>query len=303
MSQVDPLFLIGVIREKEKSFLQPDEYTRLAANINAVRDTPYGATLGAEISLASVEAAILRYLHQELTWIRNYLDNDRVLAFMAARYDAINVAAAILQFKQKSTALLLPSSLGSLRQDALFAAIWDNNPKALAGSPWQAVVVEEVAHVREDGWLLSQLLGRMAGHYTSVLNQLAFTPLSAQIATIASHRLAADAALRFGQATALPEMSHQLEAWGHGRLTADTIAHVHNQTSATAYELAWDAEIMAAISPYRFHVDGYDPVIAYWWAKQIESQSVRLIVAGTLAGLSPEAVAAFTRPYYQPKFV
>lgn len=300
MPKVDPIFIIGVIREKEKNFLRSDDLVRLMENIHALRDTPYGETLPAEITLASADAAIEHHLHEELRWLSEYIDSQKALTFMASRYDAINIVSAIIQFKHGNNMLQLPSSLGSVSQDTLFAAIWDSNFEPLAKSAWKDIVEREVLEAKKTGWHASQLLGRMPAHWASVLQKLAFTPLTKQLAAMASHRQEIDSALRLEPKKTITEISQQLKAWGHSHVTQPELQQVKNQISATAYELAWDKEMMAAISPYRFHISGYDPIIAYWVAKQIESQHVRLIVAGKLANLATEKIKSFARPYYQP---
>lgn len=300
MPKVDPIFIIGVIREKEKNFLQPDEYTRLTENIRGLRDTPYGETLTSEITLASANEAIAHHLREELQWLSLYLDNDQVLAFMTSRYDAMNIVSAITQFKRGDKTLQLPSSLGSVSQDALFAAIWDGNFEPLHKLAWKDIIEQEMHEAKKEDWHASQLLDRMSAHYADVLQKLAFTPLTKRLATIAAHRREVDTVLRLESKKTITEIMRQLKDWEHMHVTQEGVEQVKNQISATAYELAWDKEMMAAISPYRFHISGYDPIIAYWVAKQIESQNIRLIVAGKLANLATEKIKSFARPYYQP---
>lgn len=300
MSKVDPIYIIGVIREKEKNFLQPDEYIRLQEHVGALRDTAYGQTLPTHISLADADKAIEHHLREELTWLTSYLDNDQVIAFMTARYDAINIVSALLQKKRESNTLALPSSLGSISQDALFAAIWNSDFTQLAKSPWQHMIETEIEQLSKPDWHASQLLDRMATHVPAILEKAAFTPLTRQLAAIALHRSQTDAALRLENKQSLTDVINELHAWNHHHISQTIANQVKTHVSATEYELAWDKEIMAAISPYRFHVSGYDPVIAYWVAKQIESQNVRLIIAGKLASLPKETIASFSRPYYQP---
>ena len=300
MPKVDPIFIIGAIREKEKNFLQSDEYVRLMEHTQALRDTPYGETLADEITLASADAAIKHHLREELQWLSQYIDNDKVLAFMTSRYDAINIVSAIIQCKRGKKILELPSSLGSIAQDTLFAAIWDSHFEPLTKSAWKDIIEHELRAAQKTDWHASQILGRMPAHYATVLQKLAFTPLTKQLATIASHRSEVDAALRLEPTKTITDITQQLQDGGHTHIPQEAIQQVKNQISATAYELAWDTEVMAAISPYRFHVSGYDPIIAYWVAKQIESQYVRLIIAGKLANFTTAKIKSLARPYYQP---
>jgi len=119
MPAVDSTYLIGVIREWEKSFLQDDEYTRLieAADgieaVAALRDTPY----------APLPDKHLREVH---AWIGDMSDDARVWQFISARYDGLNAALALIDRMEGKTEPGSLSELGTIPAALWQTVVWNN---------------------------------------------------------------------------------------------------------------------------------------------------------------------------------
>jgi vacuolar-type H+-ATPase subunit C/Vma6 len=55
---------------------------------------------------------------------------------------------------------------------------------------------------------------------------------------------------------------------------------------------------MNIIRKHRLEPTGYDPIIGYWYAKEIEAKTVRLLLSAKLGGLPPSTMETLIRPRY-----
>ncbi len=323
MATSDPGYIIGVIRAKEKSFLSADAYVRLldaphpADCLSALLDTPYGRWLTTVDHLNNVLPALDDHLLEELTWLMDCLDNKNIQFFMTARADAVNIASAIAQWKQGDQTYVRPSALTSLSQDALYTAVWDR-PTGPALGPWQTVIDREKQAAAQTDWKYSATWQRMPAHLLNVMHTLARTPLMRASTRWQAHQIVAAAAIRHLPPVLLPDnllqayaipatiqlstpslLQQQLLNWGYTHFTGPVVEAAANASDATAYELAWDKELVALLRTARLSVEGYDPILAYWFGKQLEVRNVRLILSAKLAGMSKTAIARLQRPFSQ----
>lgn len=312
MPATDPTFIIGVIRAKEKSFLEADEYVRLmdAPHISdclrTLIDTPYGRWLESADKGEKVLEALGRHVLEEYRWLSGYIDNRNVQFFMTARYDALNIASALLKWKNGDKAFVRPSAVASISQDALYTAIWGTAANGTASlGVWQSVILQEKREVKKPDWKYSAMLQRMGNHMLAVMRTLAFTPLMREITQLQAHKTEIDTRIRpaAGLAVDPAHLLQQVVTWGYKEFTLPALAAVVNATDATAYELAWDSELIHLLRARRLGVSGYDPIISYFLGKQMESRNLRQILSAKLAGLPQETVVALKRPYYQYTYV
>lgn len=327
MPHTDPSFLIGVIREKEKQFLDSDRYVRIVQSpsveggLAALSDTVYGRWMKEPYSVAGALAALDAHAKEEMDWIFDYLDAPRVRLFVSAQADALNIVDALFAWKQGEPTFELSSQLGSLSQEKLFDAVW-NNVSLTGVGPWGAIIADERARAQEETWSQSQVLGRMAGRVVEVLFALADTPLMRELAALVAHKAMVEVVLRkqeplalsakmitslhgeaLAHAASVPELVQALTALGYTQFSTQALEEVESHIDATAYELAWDTELLHAVRRHRLDVSGYDPIIAYWFGKQMEGRSLRFMISAKASGMSEEKVQSFLRPYYQYSFL
>jgi V/A-type H+/Na+-transporting ATPase subunit C len=83
-------------------------------------------------------------------------------------------------------------------------------------------------------------------------------------------------------------------------LTDADVASVRQKHSAIEYDRAWDEALVNLLRQYRWQAEGYDPILAYWYAKELEVKTVRLVLSAKLGGLAAKTVATLVRPLYLP---
>lgn len=270
---VDATYVIGILREREKYFLGEDEYTRLigapspAAAAHVLAETPYGSGDGLE--------HVLSDLHD---WLSAVLEDRRVVHFLFARYDAFNVATALIRRRLglgDDPSVL--SALGSFSTTALSSAVWHDLSGEMLPRRWR----ETVRALREREVPAADLVAEVAAVLSAWYEELAFTPLMRDLTGLFAERLAVE-----GQQRPLAEAREEPSGGVPARL------------SASVWDAQWDALIMARLQRARREVVGYDPVISYWFAKELEIKTVRVLLSGRSMGLSAAELQYLRRPFY-----
>ena len=326
MPQVDPTFIVGAIREKEKHFLEADEYTRLIGApsldeaFRVLVDTPYGVWLQEELSLPTVYDSLRSHLKEELTWLFDLLDDPRVKLFLSARYDALNIAHALIEFASNKDTLTLLTPLGAITQDTLFTTVWKDEHWDALPEEWREIIQTERNTIITEGWTKSQLFSRMESHVVSVMENVAFTPLMKRMTKVIRDQYAAERALRtelpkkevteddpitksplvsLTDASSVDEMERIFTEAGYTRFTKEMLEEISSGSGSLMYERAWDEEVMDILHTFRLEPTGYDPVISYWFGKESEVKMLRILFSAKSSGLPKEQIEALRRPYYQ----
>ena len=324
MPATSPSYLVGVIREKEKSLLSEDVYTRILgarSGIEAVRsmaDTSYGVQLSSVNAFEGVSQALSEQALTELTWILDGLDKPEIQSFLTARYDALNIANSIISFVSNKNAPENLSPLGSISQDVLFNVFWSERDVTLLPYAWRTIVKSERDLIGTEDWSTTALLDRMAGHGSDVLTTLARTPLSKTLARIMSARLTTDRYTRrqsttltdLGTISSLPitketsptKVVEALISAGITKATEKALEDVQAGASALVYERMFDEAIVDALRNYRLEVVGYDPVIAYWFGREMERKTLRMVLSAKFSGVHADTIQELVRPLYQKSF-
>ena len=293
MPSVDPPYVIGVIREKEKGLLSADEYTRIVGAptpeeaVHVLNDTPYGIAF--EQSGSAFEALSI-HLRQELDWLQELIKDKDVVTFITARYDGLAITSALFDVRDGKDTLSMPVALASISPQLLERIMWHNEGIEDAPVRWQEYIRSESERVRQDDWTKTDALTRAEAQVKDVMKQAARTPMMKSIAALVSERLALDLAVRVQQV--IPE---QLPDF----LEKESATAVADQVSATAYEKAWDERLLTLVRDRRNEPIGYDPIVGYWYAKEIEAKTLRLLLFAKLGGMSTSQMAPLIRSRYQ----
>lgn len=297
MANVDAPFVIGVIRQKEKGLLQQDEYTRIVgaptadAAVHSLADTPYAMYLE---DSASVFEALEAHLYAELKWLESVVNDERVLHFITARHDGVRVASALMHYKAGRPKQTDNRKLSSISKEVITSVLWDNIGHEDLPDPWREFIRAEREKAEQDEpWSKKEFLLRMKDQTNNVMNELAFTPMMREIASLYTERQEFDMSFRDITADA-NEQQLDSPSW------ADTqaIEAVTTSTSAIQYEYAFDAAIVDRIRTQRTTPIGYDPIVAYWMAKELEVRTLRLVLSAKFGGLSEDTVRSLIRPLY-----
>jgi len=272
---VDAPYIIGVIRSKEQGLLQSDEYTRLIDapnNSDAIRvlvDTPYGAWLESNTA-DDAFAALTKRLHSLQEWLEETLVDIDVLRFVQLRYDALNVATALIEFQAGYPEPTQISELGSIKPRLLQGVIFNQLGIDELTPDWKAFIKAEQDQLPSNNsdvatWK-NGLLERCEDFVTTQMEKLASTPFMKWYVEFSQRRLASDRERR-GET-----------------LTADFVS-----------ERDWDNELVEKIMGYAGDPIGYDPIIAYWLTVELEARTIRLVLAAKLQGSKPEDIRPLLR--------
>ncbi|MFH1354303.1 MAG: V-type ATPase subunit [bacterium] len=241
MTKADTPYLIGVIREWERGFLEDDEYTRLieAKSIEEARhvlvDTPYG------------ERPMEEHLQEVHKWLGGGVNDERVYQFISARYDALNVATALMEKRGGNEAMKEKSPLGSLSADIIQSTVWHNLGWENVPEIWESFIKGQLEV--EAG--LADIMAAAASRAQTWRKQLAFTPLMREVA-----------------------------AWyDKGERQDKRERPFTPQDDATEYDRQMDEELIKIIKQHRFEPTGYDMIMAFWYAKELEVRNLRLLLA------------------------
>lgn len=273
MPQVEAPFIIAVIREKEKTLLSDNEITRIMHEMSlldareVLMDTPYALFLTEDVSIPH---GLTKALEAEFLWLAEHLDDKNVLAFIAARYDVLHLAQAIIALNAGEPHVPEMSRIGTLSHELLQEMVFTQGyvPTKETRFWVEAVRVQKEA-ITNNTWSMPFLFESMQHVLEDRLQELASTPFMKQLAAQVKSRHESDSALR-GDA---------------------------GVTDAVAYEWDWDAKAIRLAASLRFEPIGYDPIIAYWITKEMEVKTITLVFAALAGGFSPEEVTRLIRPF------
>ncbi len=273
MPTVEAPFIIAVIREKEKFLFGDNEVTRMMHTLSmkdareVLMSTPYAMFLQEGVSVSD---ALTNALETEYAWLAEHLDNEKIVAFIGARYDALHIALGIMALHNGQTHMPKVPELGILSQELLQEFIFTNSDKPdTQYQYWQDVIAREKQELAAHTWATTQFFIRIQEALEQRLQQLAKTPLMHALADSTRERHARDIELRNS-----PEQLND----------------------ATQYEYDWDMQAVTRAQAFYIEPTGYDPIIAYWIIKEMEVKTIRLIFAGLAGGFSREEIQALIRP-------
>lgn len=273
MPSVDTTFIVGVLREWEKGLLEADEYTRIIeANtikeaIHTLVDTPYGSYMGKPIEAGVVFKALDYHLQLVHTWLADKLADSRVLQFISARYDALNIGTCLVQYGHGAKEPGQLSALGYISADALHSSVWHGLGWDMMPEFWERAI-KELQQEEFEPTILLEHIAHKAGVW---LSSLAFTALMHQLVEAQQGRLATAAAIR-------PYLQDE---------------------GALEQEKQWDEEVMKIIKQYKNEPTGFDPIVAFWYAKELEVKCLRLLLTAKIAGQVTDEVKQLQRSLYR----
>ncbi len=273
---VDTPYIIGVIRSQEQGLLQSDEFTRLIeapSNSEAIRvlvDTPYGAWLTTNTADEAFTALTKRLVHLQ-AWLVDTLVDIDVLHFLQLRYDALNVATALIEFQAGSAEPTQLSGLGAINPLLVQSVVFNQLGHDELSEQWETFIRSEQEQLPgEDADVAQWKNGLLARSETFVVEQMresATTPFMKWYVDFTERRLMDDRAKRNGE-----------------ELTADFTT-----------EREWDNELVNKLREFAGDPIGYDPVVAHWLTVELEARTIRLVLAAKLQGSKPEDIRPLVR--------
>lgn len=275
MPQADIPYIIGVIREKEKSLLEADEYTRIRGAANAAEaahafsDTAYGMHLA---SAAGPLAAISERLADEFEWLVEVFGADHaIITFIAARFDALHIAAALIDTHTQEERASHTRSLGTMSAELISSCVrddagWESVPQA-----WRAFLQAETKCLAEPNWTKGAAIERVKDQMLHVMRQSANGELAQSIVALTKKRLEQEATIRPND------------------LPSDLIA----------FERNWDEELLALLRPWRADAVQADAVLAWWYALATEAKTLRLVLSAKISGFSDSTLEQLQRSFYR----
>jgi len=273
MPAVDTTYIIGTLREWEKGLLEEDEYTRIVEAtssheaIHTLVDTPYGKWMDEKDNASTVFTAINSHIKSIHTWLTEKVIDERILQFISARYDALNIATCLLQ---KSNGKKEPgklNNLGSIDHDVLHSSIWNDIAWEEMPEYWEAVIRE----ILSDQLEVTPMMNVVASKATVWMQTLAFTPLMHAVVDNEKAKLkAGDATRPFG-----------------------------SDQDASQFELEWDEKLMKLAKQYKHEPIGYDPILSFWYAKELEGKNLKLLLTAKLAGFKTKDIKEMQRSLYR----
>ncbi len=260
MPPANTAYLIGVIREWEKGFLEDDEYTRLIEApsyqeaTHVLSDTVYGERPPEEHLVS---------LHR---WLEEHLDDERVYQFVSARYDSLNAATALVE-KQRGLEIGYKSLLGSIAKDDWQSAIWHDLGWETIPEIWERFLKEWLKEEHSEGEIMAAA-GRQQHAWQQ---QLAFTSL-------------------------MNELTSWQSRWAEQDEKARPFAA---EGDAVGYEKQKDEQWLSLIRKYRFEPIGYDTVMSFWYAKELEVRNIRLLLAAKSTGMKADQLRKIGRSLFR----
>ncbi|PIT97718.1 MAG: hypothetical protein COT71_04520 [Candidatus Andersenbacteria bacterium CG10_big_fil_rev_8_21_14_0_10_54_11] len=271
MVKVDTPYIIGIIREREKLFFGPDEYMRL---LGASSYAAAGATL-AETSYGSV-AGLTTQLEDTRAWLAGLLLQEQAVLFMSAQADALNAATALVRHRLMADDPGTLSPLGSFSLAALHSTIWHDLGWEALPLLWQSAL----RRARQQERTVHERIEIAADTLHAWYRSLATTPLTLALTAVWQERRAAE------------EQVRPLAIKTIGRLSSGEDSHL----AAALWDLTWDVRAISVLRRARMGVSGIDPILAFWFAKEMEVKTLRILLAGKLAGLPTADLQQLVRP-------
>lgn len=273
MPAVDTTYIIGALREWEKRFLQEDEFTRIIEAssseeaVHTLIDTSYGKWMDEKDSISTVFFAIdshIKYVH---TWLTDKVQEERIMQFISARYDALNIATCLLQKNNGEKEPGALSNLGYIDHDVLQSSIWN-----------------------DIGW------DRMPEYWESIIKEIT----SDKLETTAMLSVVADKAILWIQSLSFTPLMHAIVEHEKNKLSeGDKIRPFGSTDNVAEFELMWDERLMKIIKLHKQAPVGYDPIIAFWYAQELEGKNLRLLLTAKLAGIEAQEVRKMQRSLYR----
>src|SRR3989344_1760952 len=271
MSYVEAPFLIAVIREKEKSLLGDNEITRimhaksLADAREVLMSTPYAMFLSEG---SSIQSGLTSALEHEFIWLERHLDNSNILAFIAARYDVLHVAQAVIALAEGEVHAPSTSRIGTVSHSMLQELVFTNsNAMTKEMKFWVSCIASQKDAIVNGTWSMPFLFASMQQVLEERLRSLASTPFMKTLAEQLKSRHESDRKLQEDR----------------------------SRTDAARYEWEWDVQAIKLARSFRFEPVGYDPIIAYWITKEMERKTISLMFAALAGGFSTEETRSFIR--------
>lgn len=325
--KVDAPYVIGVIRHEEKGLLQEDEYVRLteaptvkeAAHV--LLDTPYGTWMTPESGPAEAMAALEERLAALQLWLEDSVDDQRLLQFIQARYDALNIASALMSLFSGDEDPGELSRLGSIAPTVLRSIIWNDVDWEHIPEHWEDFLHQEKErHSRKEGNTgMAGLLRRVRVKEAEIMRDTARTLLSRLVAEQASDRLWLDLFLREKKLlSAETPMQHKLSEaikdaesdpdygalektlhdFGYRGLDEEALRSVREAEGSMAYEQGWDERLIRELRPFTGDPVGSDAILAFWLAVEMEAKTVRLLLSAKAQRMPLQEVKKMQRPLY-----
>lgn len=274
MPKTEAPFAIAVIREKENYLLSNDDLTRIlhADTLHDAREalmsTPYALYLS---DTPSIQNAVSRAMEAEFAWLFDLIDEPRALAFMAARYDLLHLAQAILALASGAGVAQSGEKIGTLSHEIIHAMVFtDSFVPEKEDQFFFAIAMEQKEAIKSGTWNANMLFSAMEHALEERLEVTAYTPFMKRIADLAKEKHAADHTFRTQEA-----------------LLQDT----------AEYERQWDTTLLALAKEQKYEVIGYDPVIAYWIIKEMEAKTITMVFSAIAGGFSKEKTQSLARTF------
>lgn len=274
MPQADIPFIIGVIREKEKGLLENDEYTRIlgagsaADAAHALSDTAYGIYLaGASGPLVAISDRLV----EEFEWLVDVLGkNHDAVTFIAARFDALHIAAALIDAHEQSERGSHVRNLGTMSAELITSCLGENVGWESVPEAWRAFLRNESEQL-VGSKKKSDIIERTKQHMLKVMETHATAELSRAILALIVRRLTEEENVR---PHTLPD---------------DLIQ----------FERMWDEELLQLTRAWKSDATSINAVIAWWYALATEAKVVRLILSAKMGGFSVDTLERLRRSLYQ----
>jgi len=273
MPTVDTTYIIGVLREWEKGFLEDDEYIRLIEAstideaVHTLADTPYGQWLNESKGAGGALSALDGYLRHVHEWLADKLADERVIQFISARYDALNIASALMNKVNKDKEIGELSGLGFIDHDVLYSCLWHELGWDRMPEFWERTLREITAEEMEPVSMLAQV----AKSELSWKKSLAFTPLM-----------------------------RALVAWQQEKTREAAKTRPMNQgEEAKSFERSWDERLLSVCRQFNKEPMGYDPIIAFWYGKESEVKNLRVLLTAKFAGIETNEIHSLRGSLYR----
>jgi len=324
MPTSDPAYIIGAIRHKEQGLLGADEYTRLigAASseeaLHVLVDTPYGAWLDSTADSTQAFSALNQRLVSLQQWLTDVVEDDNLLGFIQLRYDALNLATALIEHHLGKSEPGPLSDLGSISPTTIHSLLWHNTGWELISEHWQKTLrsAKELLAKKVSAHWQTELLFFWQYQSLALADTLAATPLMRTLVTLNRDRLVLETLLRLRNIpsdpnlllsplaknlkddSSLADIALEMQRAGYSKFTEAMLASVRRHEDSQAYELAWDNYLIALLKTFSADPIGLDPILAFWLIHELEAKNIRLLLSAKLQGLSAEKIKTLQRNPY-----
>jgi len=151
----------------------------------------------------------------------------------------------------------------------LQSVIWQNVGWDTLPEFWQVTIRELMGELEDK--TASQLVEHIVQQEETWREQLAFTGLMREYNSLQKER-------RVGDKDRRP---------------------MSKEDDAAGYEKDWDERLLAILRRYRLAPTGYDPMMSFWYGKELEGKQLRLLLSAKLNSMSGEELYGFKRSRYR----